>query len=394
VAERSRLLSYGPEMNEWTERYDVPGFLWMTPLPRRERMLLQEFALASESWQTRIWQQGEISTAYVAGDGESAISMGQTDPGGDQLLAYAYRPDEAETRALVIDLDDCDETCATAATTGIPHWSPDGSRAIYSGDAHAYPNPLLIANGRVILLESTALFPEQPLALGAGDAARPEPLLPLGQGYSPFWLDNQTFGFIRRVNGPDAYPPDEVEIVLASVDDPTPQTILRGFDLVQFLPDERVRQLTLAYGVAHPAWPGKLFIVARDDRAEEAFVFDYDLATGLPALRLTLRAEFNHSLGFSPDGRYLVLTGTGYQPSDPDSNLAPLLLHDIAANRTVPLLARLPYFLPSGVYDWTRDGLLAVALDENLIGLIDPDRGGVRLLGHNRGACTSVAWLE
>ena len=88
-----------------------------------------------------------------------------------------------------------------------------------------------------------------------------------------------------------------------------------------------------------------------------------------------------------------VLTGTGYRPSDPDSNLAPLLLHDIAANRTIPLLARLPYFLPSVVYDWTRDGLLAVALDENLIGLIDPDRGGVRLLGHNQGACTSVAWL-
>ena len=83
-----------------------------------------------------------------------------------------------------------------------------------------------------------------------------------------------------------------------------------------------------------------------------------------------------------------MLTGTGYQPNDPDSNLAPMLLHDIAANRTFPLLARLPYFLPSVVYDWTPDGLLAVALDENLIGLIDPDRGGVRLLRHNQGACT------
>ena len=57
------------------------------------------------------------------------------------------------------------------------------------------------------------------------------------------------------------------------------------------------------------------------------------------------------------------------------------------------LLARLPYFLPSVVYGWTSDGLLAVALDDNLIGLIDLDRGGVRLLGHNQGACTSVAWL-
>ena len=391
--ERSRLLRYGPETDAWTEQYDVQGFLWMTPLPGRERMLMQEFATAAESWQTRIYRQGEITTAYVAQGEESAVSMGQTDPGGAQLLAYAYRPDDGNTRALVIDLDDCDETCATTAAAGIPYWSPDGRRAIYSGDEHTYPNPLLIANGRVVLLETTEPIPEQPLALGSGDATRLGTLIPLGRGYSPFWLDEETFGFIRRVDEPDAYPPGEVEIVVAGVEDTTPQTILIGSDLAQFLPDERPRRLTLAYVVANPAWPGKLFIVARDDIAEEAFVFFYDLATGLPELRLTARADFNHSLGFSPDGRYLVLTGTGYRPSDPDSNLAPLLLHDIAANRTIPLLARLPYFLPSVVYDWTSDGLLAVALDENLIGLIDPDRGGVRLLGHNQGACTSVAWL-
>ena len=391
--ERSRLLRYGPETDEWTEQYDVQGFLWMTPLPGRERMLLQEFALAAESWRTRIYRQGEITTAYEADGEESAVSMGQTDPGGAQLLAYAYRPDDGETRGLVLDLDDCGDTCATASVAGIPYWSPDGRRAIYSGDEHTYPSPLLIANGRVVLLETTEPFPERPLALGSGDASRPGTLIPVGRGYSPFWIDAETFGFIQRVDEPDAYPPGEMAIVVAGVDDATARTFLIGSDLAQFLADERPRRLTLAYVAAHPHWPGKLFIVARDDLAEEAFIFFYDLATGLAELRLTARAEFNHSLGFSPDGRYLVLTGTGYRPSDPDSNLAPLLLHDIAANRTIPLLARLPYFLPSVVYDWTRDGLLAVALDENLIGLIDPDRGGVRLLGHNQGACTSVAWL-
>ena len=392
--ERSRLLRYGPATDEWTEQYDVQGFLWMTPLPGRERMLLQEFALASELWRTRIWQQGEITTAYAADGEESAVSMGQTDPGGVQLLAYVYRPDDGETRALAIDLDDCGETCAWSSVAGIPHWSPSGKRAIYSGDSHSYPNPLLIANGRVVLLETTDPIPDQPLALGSGDAGQTDTLIPVGRGYSPFWLDDETFGFIRRFDDLDVAPWDEVELVLAGVDDLSPETVLIASDLMQFLPDEnRPRRMTLAYVVTDPHWPGKLFIVARDDLAEEAFIFFYDLATGLAELRLTSRAEFNHSLGFSPDGRYLVLTGTGYRPSDPDSNLAPLLLHDIAANRTIPLLARLPYFLPSVVYDWTRDGLLAVALDENLIGLIDPDRGGVRLLGHNQGACTSVAWL-
>ena len=387
--ESSRLLTFMPEANEWSELYSVQGFLWMTPLPGRERMLLQEFALAAEAWRTRIYRQGEITTAYTADGDETAVSMGQTDPTGAQLLTYTYK------RALVIDLDDCGETCAWASVAGIPHWSPDGERAVYSGDSHSYPNPLLIANGRAVLLETTEPIPDQPLALGSGDAGQIDTLIPVGQGYSPFWLDDETFGFIRRIDEQGAVPRDEVELVLAGVDDLSPQTVLIGSDLMQFLPDEnRLRRMTLAYVVTNPHWPGKLFIVARDDVAEEAFVFLYDLATGLPELRLTARADFNHSLGFSPDGRYLVLTGTGYRPSDPDSNLAPLLLHDIAANRTIPLLARLPYFLPSVVYDWSSDGLLAVALDDNLIGLIDPDSGGVRLLGHNQGACTSVAWLE
>jgi hypothetical protein len=395
VAERSRLLSYGPEMNEWTERYDVPGFLWMTPLPGRERMLLQEFALASESWQTRIWQGGTITTAYASDEGQSAVSMGQTDPTGTRLLTYAYNPDSGATQALVLDLEDCDDSCATTPAMGIPHWSPDGQQAIYVGNSGTYPGPLLTVNDRVILLDGVEAYGEWSIALGAGKDAAAGERTALGQGYSPFWLDETTFGFVRRVLPANLGPNDEVEIVLASVADPTPQTILLGSDLNQFLPEDAVaRRTTIAYVTTNSNWPGKLFIVAVDRRAENAFVFLYDRETGLPELRLRAQADFNHSLGFSPDGRYLVLTGTGYQPSDPDSNLAPLLLHDIAANRTVPLLARLPYFLPSGVYDWTRDGLLAVALDENLIGLIDPDRGGVRLLGHNRGACTSVAWLE
>ena len=366
----------------------------MTPLPGRERMLLQEFALASEAWRTRIWRQGQISTAYVSNTEESAVSMGQTDPTGSRLLAYSYDPDGGNTRALMVDLEECADTCATAPAVGIPYWSPTGERALYVGDSNTFPGPLLTVNERVILLDGVEAFTDWPIALGPGRGASAGGLTNLGQGASPFWIDETTFGFVRRVLSPARGSRGDVEIVVGSLDDSTLQTVLTGSDLSQFLPNDAiVRRTTIAYVTANPNWPGKLFIVVVDRQAENAFVFFYDLTTGLPELRLTAQADFNHSLGFSPDGRYLVVTGTGYQPNDPDSNLAPLLLHDIAANRTIPLLARLPYFLPSVVYDWTPDGLLAVALDENLIGLIDPDSGGVRLLGHNQGACTSVAWL-
>ncbi len=72
-----------------------------------------------------------------------------------------------------------------------------------------------------------------------------------------------------------------------------------------------------------------------------------------------------------------------------------LLLHEIDANRTIPLLTRSPFFLPSVVYDWTEDSRwLAVALEDNLIGLIAPDEGFSKLLPHSYGACTSVAWVR
>ncbi len=79
--------------------------------------------------------------------------------------------------------------------------------------------------------------------------------------------------------------------------------------------------------------------------------------------------------------------------SSDDSGM--LLLHDIAANRTSPFMTRLPFFLPSVVFDWTDDSQwLAMAMEDNLLGLVAPDEESVQLLSHGYGACTSVAWLK
>lgn len=75
-------------------------------------------------------------------------------------------------------------------------------------------------------------------------------------------------------------------------------------------------------------------------------------------------------------------------------NGAVLLLHDIAENKTFPFITRLPFFLSSVMYDWTEDSQqMAMVMDNNLIGVIEPDNGLVQVLPHNFGACTSVAWL-
>ena len=389
----SQLLRYLPEGDRWEQVYSLQGFIWMTPLPGWQAMLLQEFVLGQEAWQTRYWRAGEITTVYQNDAAGSAVALGEIDPAGTQLLVYEYSPGNSQTRILAADLTDCGETCATKTLPGLPTWSPNGDWVLYADDSDNYPGPQLVVDGRYILLDRNEPFSQQPITLVNEDDPAAA-ITELGQGRAPFWIDERTFGFIRQPAGVPADLAVE-EIVVATVDDPTPRTLLSSAELFQFLPhDQRTRRMNLAYVAPNPRRPDSLFIVARDEVAQDAYVFLFDRATGQSTLRLTLGADFNHSLGFSPDGRYLVLTGVPHASRAFGDDLGPMLLHDIDANRTVPLLSRLPYFLPSVVYDWTPDGRLLVALDDNLLGLIVPDTGQVRLLRHNAGACTSVAWLD
>lgn len=396
----SRLLRYGRDNNQWAELYNRQGFIWMSALPDPGMMLVQEFDFNSESWQTNIWRDGGLTPAYVGEDTNFSISFGETDPAGRQLITYAFDDAQESVQAFKIDLADCDDGCATAELPGLPAWSPDGAWAIYagSGDSQFFAeNTIIASNQRYILLDSSGEFGEFPLTLGPGDAG-PESaeLMPVATGHSPFWIDDRTFGYIRRLDMSEFQPRGHEDIIFTStLDDPTPHKLLSASDLAQFLPDEnRLRRMTIAYVATHPDMPRLLFITVLDELDRRAFVFSYDLDEGMAQLRMDLLYNLGHSLGFSPDGRYLVLTGQDRDDFTSGDDSAVLLLHDIAANRTIPFMIRLPYFLPSVVYDWTEDGRrLAMVLDDNLVGLFAPQEGHTEMLAHGYGACTSVAWL-
>ncbi|WP_374687951.1 hypothetical protein [Promineifilum sp.] len=419
--EPSLFFRYLPEEETWTELYRLDGFIWMSPLPGADSLLLQEFALASEAWQTSVWRDGQRLVAYAPDDNTYAVSLGQTDPTGRQLIAYSFDPDDGFANGFLINLDECEDGgCSTTPLPAIPYWSPNGEWAIYTGSGDTYPQNVLVSfDRRYSFLDSSVPFLPESLALGPGDAEPPD-LTEVGQGYAPFWLDESTYGYIRypsnatslapsagtviRTQG-DATPRGSgvglagrgagTEVVIATLDDPTPRTLITAADLEQFLPDDnQMRRLTLAYVATHPAHPDTLFIVALDDLEQRAHVFAYDRTAGRPEWRLSLLYDLNHSLSFSPDGRYLAMTGHDQATTSGD-NSGVMLLHDIAANRTVPFVTRLPFFLPSAVLDWTEDGRwLAVALADNLVGLVAPEEEQVQLLSHPYGACTSVAWLE
>jgi hypothetical protein len=394
----SRLLRHLPQQGSWEELYALPGFIWMSALPDPETLLMQEFALEIETWRTNIWRDGGIMPAYVSDDGLYAISFGETDPGGHQMVAYKFDPQSEVMSAFRIELDGCVGNCATSELPGRPFWSPNGKLAVYMGDGGTFPEDALVTGGNRYIILQTADEPRNyPLAIGDGDAAAGSPSLrEIGDGRAPFWLNNETYGYVRRIA--DAVPTAlaEDEIVLATLDDPEPFMTIPAADLYEFMAESiPARQLTVAYVATHPLQPDKLFIVMLDTRGLGSYVVLYDLQTRLPEVRLDLLYNLNHSLGFSPDGRYLVLTGQDRNTTTAGDSNAMLLLHEIDANRTIPLMTRLPFFLPSVVYDWTEDGRwLAIAMEDNLIGLIAPDERFSQLLPHGYGACTSVAWLR
>jgi len=394
--EPSTLYRYAMDDGAWQELYRLDGYVWMSSLPNPRELLLQEFALDTERWQTNVWRDGARHVAYNPPRDGYAVSFGETEPDGGELVTYSYDPNAGVTRALAIDLNACDGECATRPLPGPPAWSPSGKWAIYASSDELFPvNLLLASGGRRVMLDSPEPFTDEPLALGPGDAANGAALDAIGPGYSPFWLDDRTYGFLRHVMDPGNGLLDEQEIVIATLSDPTPRILLRTSDIAATMPEDgRLRRLQLAYVAVQPQQPARLFVVAIDDLERRAYVYLYDQTTGRLELRLNLLSALNHSLGFSPDGRYLVLTGQDRDtPGTNETGVT--LLHDIDANRTVPFLTRLPFFLPSVIYDWTEDGQwLAMVMGDDLVGMVAPAGGAVRLVPHGFGVCTSVAWVQ
>jgi len=155
-------------------------------------------------------------------------------------------------------------------------------------------------------------------------------------------------------------------------------------------------------GISVPTDRDLLFIAVvavanRSDSLEDGriTIFSVDRNAPRPILRLQMDYDIYHSLGFSPDGRYLVVTGRDESTAARSDPAALLLLHDIANNETTPFLTRQPTFIASQAYDWSADSQwLSFVMADNLVAVVAPDERYARPLIHSHGACTSVAWLN
>lgn len=394
--ELSTMLSYIPERDEWQEVYRTDGFAWPVLLPGKTRLLLQGFSPAEQQWGLEMWQNGE-ARPLANWTTQARITFGEIDPGERYLTVYIFNDTLQRIEPMLYDLDACqDGECAITELPGYVRWSPDGENAIYmEADGSIFPTTIAVDNSRWNMTNEFGIVGSASLFLGKSANQDENGLEPIGEGYSPFWISADTYGYIQPFEDSSG----DQGIIVGDVASGNKQLLLTTAELEQQLPEASpTGELQIVYVAPHPIHTDLLFIAAVEPRTpanSQIYLFSVERNQPIPILRLQTDFDINHSLGFSPDGRYLVVTGRDNTIATRQEPTAVLLLHEIEGGETTPFLTRQAAFIASHAYDWSADGQwLTFVMADNLVAAVNVNERFARSFVHNEGACTSVAWLD
>lgn len=284
-----------------------------------------------------------------------------------RLLLVVPDLDSRVTTFTQIDLADCsDGSCPKAVQEiiGAPIWSPDGIQ-------------YLSKSGNI-------LWWRQPV----GDKLEQDPL---GLGTAPFWLDDETFGFVRT--GENRFQ----EIVIAQAGDEEMTPVLDSERLRALIGEaERPEKLMIGYVGIDPVisgdeltnWTILGFEWFSNGTLGEAFIFSYDV--GDDGLAVLLQTDQLHSFNLSPDGRFLA---AGLYDETLDSwrvKIEPVqegreatVLPWRAEDKEVPLR-----------YDWTADSEWLFVLNEGVLTLYHSRTQRIQMAPPPVPGCVQAAWVN
>ena len=351
----------------------------LRPLPDTGGVLLVELQGAprqSSYYSILLHQAPHQPRAILAGipNGNSLNIYEQPNPGQGQLVLYTFDLNLNRPVFEQVDLNQCtlQDDCALTDIAGLPVWSPDGRQALI----------MQLRRGVLALARQSADFEERPVQLG--------------NGWSPFWLNNSEFGFLRpqTVNQGGALR-TETHLV----------TAVAGVDRVRMLADNnrilmaippalRPEALALSYAMTSPARDGRIFIVGNHPPTGDLYLLMLDLSSDrisliafLPGLSVAYPP-----LRFAPDGRWLTINAFLR-----DGTRSLFLLYNIEEERVqtfhFPLIENQP--LGQWLPHWTADGHWLLLPQGDHLAIFKPDSGYQNRLYYEDGLhCSAAVWVQ
>lgn len=390
------LYRYRPQQGEWQAEFSLDGYLIVSPLINSSLgSLVQTINFESGLIQPMLWQDGEaieMSSDYL-------LSWGYGDPTGRYVLLYR-QDGESEAGLWLADLENCTkEGCELLVVSAPLVWSPDGSQALLAVGTAFERTSFPVANGRVMVYTNQAQTELLQLYLAdAVGSSQSQQLVDSSAGQLqailPFWLDNETYGYMYSSQEAGERQATD-KIILTSVPSGKQQLLLTSTELLQAIPAAvRPSGLTINHLYPQPDGGALLAVVSKHENMN--YIFLVDVASGAVQDYLQIAAsDFLHFVSFSPDGRYLLTTGSAQPDLFAPAESIVYHLYDIEKRQTQRLVSNYSAYVLSFPFDWSADGnWLALSLNDGVVVLVAPAYDYQHVVLHNYSNCSSLAWVD
>jgi hypothetical protein len=384
--ESATLYRYELATGQWSEELTQESLIVVSALPDDSALIIQNFDEAPMG--TIIWQDGQ-SVLTIQHDETPVYSFGHIYPTG-QLLAYRIGQPGDNATPQLIDLDQCeDDQCLVEDRPGLLAWSPDGRQTIIADPFNTFFSSIAI-NGRRFLFNNNVVD-QEPITLYRTSGSE---RTPIGAGYEPFWIDNETYGYLRPTGE------GNLEIVVANTADDTLQTVTSSDFLSSLLYTGGTLAATfnINYVLVDPHDSERLFVVASSggfSGSRSSYIFSIKWQSNRFSLLLSDNYVGVHTLDISPDGRWLISSSWDETIAGDPISLSGIRLYDLEQHRSQSFITIFPAYFPGYLHDWSADGQwLAVLAGSDKIALTLPGTDYYQIIQHDHGYCISVNWIN
>jgi len=365
-------------------------------LPGRDGVVVASRNIEERGRLPFIWRDGRATAITFGRESGPALIPLPPSVGSESLLFFLNSLSVMPLYALVSPSRCASRAkCAAEALPGMPTTSPDGRRTLL---AVGEPTPL--SDDR-----------HQPLPLYLGDSEGiPERFL--GRGWSPFWLDEDTFGYVapqpdangQRVILRDA-PPALLEEPGSAPSTPPPgrRIVLSSDDLRLFDGVNGSVGVVIDH-VLPSSIDDDLFIITtnpfRTDELSLVIVYNLSRRELSPGFSFTGRPlAYRSSYGFSPDGRWLVVSVFQTPAGAGRAAVWDVYLHAVhtpaTGRATRVYTVRADNSWPAlWLLDWSADGQWLALVTDGYVRLIAPNHDYSSPLILPDLACTAAAWVS